>query len=305
MRLSRPALLFLAAVAARAADPAPPAPDAISAAKSDLATIKAPQGQVDLSQGLPALDMKDVGSVPGATLPSATSLLGPDSELGPNGLKKKKEGTGNWLVDAMDKTDPDRAKAKGRDDLLKTDSDALRGDEHASTHTENEFVLMDQSREKTHEAEPAKAPAYNPLDSFMSGWISTKDQDVLLPVSKGEIAGTDAPKSHAEALQNLDLGPGGSAGELLASGLDGAQAADMKSAPNPYLAEIDVAPAVQIKGFTAPELPVIGPSEAVDGLRGPTAPEVDSRPLDTSHAFIPDFAQPSDDDKYFKQMKRF
>jgi hypothetical protein len=291
--------------AARAADPAPPPPDSIAAAKSDLATIKAPQAPADLSLAFPGLDMKDVGAVPGATLPSAASLLNPDDELAPNGLKKKKEGTGNWLVDAMDKTDPERAKSKDKGDLLKTDSDALRGDEHASSHTENEFVLMDQSREKTHEAEPPKAPVFNPLDSFMSGWISAKDQEVLLPVSKGEIAGSDAAKPRVDSLQNLDLGPSGAGSDTLTGGIDGPPAPDTKSLPNPYLAEIDVPAAAQVKSFTAPELSAIGTNDPVDVLRGPAAPEVDSRPIDNTRTFIPDFAQPDEDDKYFKQMKRF
>jgi hypothetical protein len=305
MRL-RGTVLFVAAVAAaRAADPAPATPDSIAAAKSDLATIKAAQAPADLSQSLPGLDMKDLGAVPGATLPSAASLLNPDDELAPNGLKKKKEGTGNWLVDAMDKTDPERAKSKDKGDLLKTDSDAIRGDEHASNHTENEFVLMDQSREKTHEAEPAKAPVFNPLDSFMTGWISAKDQEVLLPVSKGEIAGTDAAKPRGDSLQNLDLGPSGAGPDALSGGMDGPPGPDTKTLPNPYLAEIDVAPVTQVRGFVSPELSAIGSADPVDVLRGPTAPEVDSRPVDTTRSFIPDFAQPDEDDKYFKQMKRF
>ncbi|HZZ20724.1 MAG TPA: hypothetical protein VFE25_15215 [Opitutaceae bacterium] len=304
MRLAGPLLFVAAMAAARAAEPAAAPQDSISAAKSDLATIKAPQAQSDLSQALPGLDMKDVGSVPGATLPTLSSLLNPDDQLGPNGLKKKKEGTGNWLIDAMDKTDPERAKSKDKGDLLKTDSDAVRGDEHASNRTENEFVLMDQSREKTHESEPAKAPVFNPLDSFMAGWISAKDQEVLLPVSKGEIAGTDAPKAKVDSLQNLDLGPSGPASDTLSPGLDGLPPPDLKAGPNPYLAEIDTVQVAQVKGFTAPELPAIG-AEPMEVLRGPSAPEIDARPADVSHAFVPDFAQPDGDDKYFKQMKRF
>jgi predicted transcriptional regulator len=31
----------------------------------------------------------------------------------------------------------------------------------------------------------------------------------------------------------------------------------------------------------------------------------DTPAADASRSFIPDFAQPTDDDKYFKQMKRF
>jgi hypothetical protein len=304
MRLLGPAILLLAAVAARAADPTPAPVDSIAAAKSDLASIRSPLAQPELNQALPSLDMKDVGTVPGSAMPDL-SLLNPDDEKGANGLKKKKEGTGNWLVDAMDKTDPKASQRKDKDDLLKTDSDALRGDEHASTHTEAEFVAIDQSREKAHEAEPAKKAAYNPLDSFMSGWISAKDQDVLLPVSKGEITASDGAKAHADPLQNLELGPSGPASEPLIPGLDAVSAPESKGLPNPYLAELDAVSVNQVKAFTAPELPAFGPSEISDPIRASPVQGFDTRPTDTSKGVVPDFAQPTDDDKYFKQMKRF
>ena len=250
--------------------------------------------------------MKDVGAVPATATPNFSELLNPDGEHGADGLKKKKEGTGNWLVDAMDKTDPRAAERKGKDDLLKTDSDAVRGDEHASTHTEAEFVTIDQSRERAPDAEPAKKQAYNPLDSFMSGWISAKDQEVLLPVSKGEITASDAPKAHADNLQNLDLGPSGSAAEPLVPGLDAVSAPEAKMAANPYLADLDAVSVSQVKAFTAPDLPAFGSSELSDPVRA--APASGSRPParpTPARGLIPDFAQPADDDKYFKQMKRF
>ncbi|HEY5229215.1 MAG TPA: hypothetical protein VIJ19_11785, partial [Opitutaceae bacterium] len=291
--------------AARAADPAPAPADSIATAKSDLAAIRSPLAQPELNQALPSLDMKDVGAVPATATPDFTELLKRDEERGPNGLKAKKEGTGNWLIDAMDKSDPKAAEKKGRYDLLKTDSDALRGDERPGARTQAEFVTIDQGRDRAPEAEPAKKQAYNPLDSFMSGWISAKDQEVLLPVSKGEITASDTPKAHPENLQNLELGPSGSAAEPLVPGLDAVSAPDSKVAANPYLPEVDTASVTQLKAFTAPDLPAFGASELSDPVRAAPAAGLDTRPADNGKGIIPDFAQPTDDDKYFKQMKRF
>ena len=55
----------------------------------------------------------------------------------------------------------------------------------------------------------------------------------------------------------------------------------------------------------APDVSGFAPVELQDVPRGMSSSGVDSRPIDTPRSFIPDFAQPDDDDKYFKQLKKF
>jgi len=307
MRTAGAALILLVSATAWAADPAPtPAPlDSIATAKSDIAEIRSTTNQADAGSAIPKLDMSDVGSVPVATRQDMAALLNPDGELGADGLKKKKEGTGNWLVDAMDKqresTSPSRPKEK--DDLIKTDLDLLHGDDHGGSHPEPAPAAADVGRDKA-ASEPPPA-VYNPLDAFMSGWISAKDHDLLLPSTKSEGASADAAKAHPEALAGIDLTASSAAPEGFTPPADTAVPGDAKTAANPYLADLSFEPVAQIKTFSAPDLPAFPSGDLSDAPRGAVVSGIDPTPIDTSKSFIPDFAQPSDDDKYFKQMKHF
>ncbi len=297
-------LAVLAAAAARAADPPPQGGDSIATAKKDLAAIKAPPGQ-DPGAALPTLDMKDIGAVPGAALPAMPGTTAEEKEaaLDPS---KKKQGTGNWLVDAMEKKPEGSRSSRGRekDDNPRGEADLLKQEDKPGAAAEKDAQAPDDARERSGAKEEASA-AYNPLDSFMSGWISAKDRDLLLAGAKGEgPAGGDSGRAHTELLPGMDTGVAGSIVDSLAGPADLSSYADSRSAPNPYLSPADLAPAPAARWFLAPEGQ--GPaSGASDFSRGMSSSGVDPRPLDGSRTFIPDFAQPLDDDKYFKQMKRF
>jgi hypothetical protein len=229
--------------------------------------------------------------------PEAPALMTPDKEaaLDPS---KKKEGTGNWLVDAMDKKS-DRSpgsKSRDKDDLLKGDLDPLRGDKDAAS--------LEDSRDKAGPKEQAE-PVYNPLDSFMSGWVSARDHDLLLPSAKGD--GLPSPgleRTHGDLLPGLDIGPGGAAEGLFAAP-EGAASGDSRAGSNPYLAALDLAPAPQVKAFLSPEGLGSNPFGLPDLSSGVSSMGAAAKPADNERSFVPDFAQPPDDDKYFKQMKRF
>jgi len=301
MRASGVILLGIFAAAARAGDP-PPADDSIAAAKKDLAAIKAPAGPQDPSAALPALQMKDFGPMPGAAAPGLPTLTDQEKEdaLDPS---KKKRSTGNWLVDAMDKKADEQRDPKARDrdkeELLKADQDLLKGDE-------KDAQIAEAAREKANSKEVANS-VYNPLDSFMNGWISAKDHDLLLPSSKGEgLPGAEGTKGRADLLPGLDLGASSAAVESLISPSDVEGLADSaKSGPNPYLALLEFQAAPQVRFFSAPEGLGAGMAGPLDVSRGMSTSGVDRAPTDASRSFIPDFAQPADDDKYFKQMKKF
>jgi len=292
------ALLLAIAAAARAGDPPAPAADSIADAKKDLAIIKAPAGQQESGAVLPTLDMKDVSPGPGGVRPEAPALLVPerDGALDP---AKKKEGTGNWLVDAMDKKSdrPGSSKARDKDDLLKADADPLRGDKDAS--------MLEDAREKDATPGPSE-PVYNPLDSFMGGWVSARDHDLLLPSAKGDglsVAGIG--QAHADTLPGLDLGTGGAPADGLFSAPEGAGPGDVRAGSNPYLAALDLSLGPQAKGFLGPEGQGANPFGLPDLSSGVSSIGAAPRPADTERTFVPDFALPPDDDKYFRQMKKF
>lgn len=304
MRAAGLVLLLAAAAPLAAGDPPP---DSISAAKKDLAAIKSPVAPPDGAANLPGLDLREIsGPLPADHLDPAR-LLPPDADLGPDGLKKRKEGTGNWLVDAMDKDRKDDHAGKGRggdkDDLLKSDLDLLKADDRAGTHPEKEFQALDQTREKA-EAEEPKAPAYNPLDSFMSSWISAKDHDLLVPPAKPDGLVGDAGKGRPDSLQSLELGPGNAPDSLLPP-LDTSALGEGKPGANPYVADLEAAAPVAAHVLPAPEALGFAPADLTDIPAGISSSGIDARPLDPPRSAVPDFAQPSDDDKYFRQMKKF
>lgn len=302
MRLSGFLILFPLALAARGADAPASDTDSIAAAKKDLAAIKAPAGQQDAPSGLPSLDLKDIGPVPGSQ-PDAPSLVPSEKDSGLDPSKKKK-GTGNWLVDAMEKN-VDRSqesRSREKDDILKGDPDLLRGDAKPDPFDDKDPKSLDAARGKAASKEAVDSVS-NPLDSFMSGWISARDHDLLLPSSTGGgAAGGERFKVRAETLAGLDGAASGSAASLLPP-LDSADLSEAHG-PNPYMALLDVAPAQPTHSFAAPELPGLVPEALPDVSHGLSS-GVDPRPVDSSRGAVPDFAQPGDDGKYFKQMKRF
>src|ERR1700679_1944171 len=102
MRAALALLFAFTAALARAGAPPAPAADSIADARKDLASIKAPQGQGDTAVAVPLMDMKDLGPGPGGPRLEVPTLESQekDASLDPT---KKKVGTGNWLVDAMEK----------------------------------------------------------------------------------------------------------------------------------------------------------------------------------------------------------
>lgn len=295
MRRAGLILTGLLALAARAADDRAQSPDSISQAKKDLASLRA-QTPGDPASSLPSLQMKDVGSVPNAPevrLPALSEQEKADA-LDPS---KKKRGTGNWLVDAMEKKADGAKDARGREkeDLLRVETDPLKPEDR-------DGVPPETPREKTE----VKASVYNPLDTFMGGWISAKDRDLLLPASRPEgLAGPELPRGHGDPLPGLDLGASSSAVESLVAPVDLPGLSEgARGAPNPYLAALDLAQAPQLRVLAPMEaLPPSG--EPADFSRGLSSPGLSSRQSEAGRSFIPDFAQPPDDDKYFKQMKKF
>ena len=294
------AVIFLAVLAAgaRAGDASAAPPDSISDAKKNLASIKAPLNQQDAPGALQSFEMKDVGPLPGSTRAELPAISSKETEASLD-LTKKQAGTGNWLVDSMD----------GRSDTSRIPGDrgkdGLPGADQKGAQAEREGALSGEAQAKSG-AKGTLGAVYNPLENFMDGWISAKDHDLLLPSSKGEgIAGVDMGRIHSDLLPGLEIE---SAGSPIGNGMGQDTlgfSESSKSAPNPYLALMELSPSPQSRSFSAPD----GQGPSLPGLpefsRGISSSGVDPRPVGGERNIIPDFAQLPDDDKYFKQMKRF
>jgi hypothetical protein len=303
MRVVGTLLMVLLAATARADEPAIPAADSIAAAKKDLAQIKSPVSQ-QVEGTIPSLDMKDLGQVPATQRPEFSPALNADKDpsLDP---AKKKAGTGNWLVDAMDKnTSTQASRSKEKDDVLKGDPDLIRADEKGLRLEKDPFAA-DEARE-TEKPKEAAGAVYNPLDSFMSGWISARDHDLLLTPPKGDgLAAADGGRTRSDLLPGLEVGSPGPSTDFTLAPIDSAAFGDSRAASNPYVALMDLPSISSLRAFVAPDAPQFAPAEIQDLPRGLSPSGLDVRPIDTPRTFVPDFALPDDDDKYFKQLKKF
>jgi hypothetical protein len=305
MRVSGTLLLAVLTAAVCAGDPPAPASDSIADAKKDLSEIKSQAVQGDTGASLPVLDLKDVTPGPGSVQMERVLTVPADKEntLDPS---KKKSGTGNWLVDAMDKkTDRSEAsRAKEKDDILKGDPDLLPGAEKSGLPGERDLEPLDDKGEKAAAKEPAEA-VYNPLDSFMSGWISARDHDLLLGSKRDALTGAGAEGARADLLPGLEAVQPAPGADGPLSQVDTAAFSEARQAANPYLDLVDLTPPAQAKSFSSPEFPDLFQGGLPEISSGASTISPDSKPADVSRSFVPDFAQPLDDDKYFKQMKRF
>ncbi len=290
-RLHLRQLLLLAAMVAEtcaaesnAPVAAPPArEDAINATKRDFDLIKASREGV---------------APPGATLPRVTV---PDFSAGPGpgagssakpGLPDQK--SVNWLVDAMEKR-PDPHKAPGKGDDIPSRTEEGR---ELVPKPEKERELRGREAETT-KAEPGlrEVVVFNPLTRFMADWMTPQDLALMKPVMEaragGEFSGTTrtgGAVSVAEFVLPV-------AGEGVPSAI-GSERTFLRQPPreNPYLQAMSPpAPAALPVLAPAPGLPLQGEPRPLAPVPAPPAPK----------SSIPDFAKPLNDEKYFKQLKRF
>ena len=139
----------------------------------------------------------------------------------------------------------------------------------------------------------------------MNSWVSAKDHDLLLPSSKPDTLSGDAARGRADPASSLELGPAGPQSDALLPAGDASALAELKQEPNPYLADLEAPPAAQARAFSPSEPPAFAPADTIEPIRPADVSGFETKGSDTAHSFIPDFAQPSDDDKYFRQLKRF
>jgi hypothetical protein len=292
MRLAYAIAATLLAGTALADAPAP-ATDSIADAKKDLAEIKAAVPGQDLGTALQGADLRELGAIPGPLRADSPAPLPSEKDAGD--ALKKKQGTGNWLVDAMEKQEEhDHAgKAKDKDEQLKEDLALIRGEDRKS---DKENLLLDEPKEREAPPREEAQKAFNPLDSFMSGWVAPRDREVLL-------AKSDA--SHPDALPGLEAPQAAAGPDLLLGGVSDPTAFSEPVGINPYVTALTPTESAPFHPLGPAELADFGSAALPEFSRGLSASGPEAKPGGEAKSFIPDFAQPSDDDKYFKQLKRF
>jgi hypothetical protein len=283
------ATLAFAAEPTSAGKPTTPAAEnAITTAKREFDAVKEARGAPPAVQ-------------PGLELPSAAT---PELRIGGGnaaaavrtlpGKRDVRKKPANWLVDGVMK-EPGQTSQTESELALEVGSPA--DDKESSEKPKLESGRSD--RRKTGEEGNAKQsdPELNPLSRFMVGWMTAQDYALLRPgMGVGAVADTVARGD--PSLPVLSSNPrgadfGGKDSESGVIGMNYKSGAPAAPRENPFLQSL-VLPAQPSGPAMLPPAPAGTPRAFVPPAEPPSA-----RPV------TPDFARPSDDAKYFKQLKRF
>jgi hypothetical protein len=264
--------------------PAPPSERGIVEAKRDFDAVKAARGApAQPSAELPRFATPEFTA--GAQAPQSPSARA-------EAAVAAKKRSANWLVDAM----ADKAKKlPGKDGR-----DATR--EHDDMVTEADSQQLDTPAEKEKSA-PRRSfePGLNPLDQYLATWMTPQDLALLRPVMRSDPSGLPdrldfglgVPQSPTAGTSQARGGMG-----LLLSGPT-AGGAPGAAHDNPFLQSLmpPAQPAV------SPLAPMPGASASAPPAGSLMAPPPNPPPVPKS--VTPGFVKPRDDEKYYKQMKRF
>ncbi len=286
-------VIFAEEKSAPAEKPAAPADDAIASAKRDFDAVKSTnRSSVEGLPGLPAANAPEASAPMSAPQPMP-ARMGTVPENKP----------ANWLVDAMmkksgkdgekpaDEKLPD-AKSAGKLDLLAQVRDA--------TPAKSAAIPENEKLAKT------SGPEFNPLTPFMAAWMTPQDFTLLKPTGGSAaapeaIAHSAAPAANPSVESNLSMVDKGGG----ADGLGFSHAASPPAAPmeNPFLQTV-ASPPPGAFSLSLPPSSVITPTgvSATPTTMNAFTPPPDLAPPKSN---LPDFVKPADDEKYFKQLKRF
>lgn len=288
----------------------------ISGARRELDAIKALRDPAQMPKGgLPKLTLPELRTG------TASPEVQPWSTKQGNKPDAAKKQSPNWLVDAMMK-DERRAndaarQAKGREGRDErgeradtTESGARTLDMADDENVRGTRIANAEPRDdrETHRAKEPRDVA-NPLNRYLGEWLTPRDYAVLKPsldetTTGGRAAGGLDPRIAAT------LGPNSLTAAMPTSGLatgESALAIDAvrQAAPreNPFLEALQ--PSANAKPANVVPLPVPPPAGVVPPIIPTSVAPNSPPPIAPQQSKIPDFAKPAQDEKYFKQLKRF
>ncbi len=224
----------------------------------------------------------------------------------PTPVRKTSEGetkikSSNWLVEAMSQGSPSLGSSGTADIRARTgdDSRVLAEKNTARRVGEEKGIAGADIRELKPLAGQPVAP--DPFGRFMGGWMTPQDYALLKPVAVGEPVPRDASRETGRVAPSLNTRTPELSISIRTSG--GGESAK-KNVPvpreNPYLQALAAPGVTPSPALAAPKPPIISPSRSV-------APPNPIQPTATAPPPLkpPDFPPLSDDEKYFKQLKRF
>ncbi len=274
------------------------------AGEANSTTIKEAQKEfkaLDSIQSLPGDNMKmDLPKLSGPDTGEVIPYISPLQRVKDAEKKKANHQSENWLVDAMMKTDKSTSR-NGRDDDTDKNGESLDPFEQLIREQSLDPKVENRALGDEEELKAGlKDAAINPLNKFMSSWISSRDQELLLR----DMA---APDTVLSVSRFSDVGAPGNVfnprGEVsvFSLGSETSEPNVLRRVDNPYLdlsgqgefVPAKRAPLIQL----APEKVASPPAQMIPV---PVTTKRDSKDLKP-----PGLANPEEDARYFPQLKRF
>jgi hypothetical protein len=278
-----------------ARSPEAPEESAIAGAKKSFDTLGRKRTAEERGLDLPKLTAPEL------------NLAGPPDARAPKTKAPAKSSKG-WLVDGVMGPVADPLKPGLSDDPSRPEIEATaelgQGRFVERGESPSDLRSLQKDSPKTPRApgpEVAPVAAPNPLASFMSSWISSQDRSLLLPAAPILPGSADRSGGIADDLQARSLAFGAPVPP------DGSTigAATFQPATNPYLSISGVGEAAAGLGAVAR-----AKTESFEAMPRTMESVGQSGPL--SQLAVPagapatrNLVKPSDDEKYFKQLKRF
>lgn len=310
MRVSRSVrrtFALILPIALGGAEPAGPQPAAelppLEAARRDLESAK---GTRLPKQGGAALGELQL-AVPSFPAPGA-----PAAQPSPPAPEKRAlapQPTRNWLVEAMERKGDGRRGESPRREGGPGGAFRQGSREEVSPSDERGLEERDGRREDAREEEPSsrarREEDLNPFSRYLQSWVSPQDYALLqATLASGRSAAAERSGESSRApdapLPQMPGAPAsdGSLTSLLAAtgGVPAAGSRSTKPADNPFLQFISPEPA---PGRAVAPTPAPPPVSSF--IPPPSTPV----PAAASRGALPEFVRPTNDDKFFKQLKRF
>jgi len=265
---------------------APISDDAITAASRDFQRLKAEHGVPVEQAGL---------GLPGLATPELQLGNGTSTVVIPLPEKPAVKRSPNWLVDGVMKK-PEQ----GPRGISPPGQERSLDQETRDGESKSDEVRSDGGKPDRSERDKPPGPELNPLTRYMAGWMTTQDYALLRPGLSGEVA-SDVTSRGDPSLMAFGAGSAGDGAKDSLLGISTSQGSPpaAMSAPreNPFL-QAFVLPPQPTSAFTPPSA-AESSAAAQRRLVAPAEPPPSEKPK------VPEIAKPSDDTKYFKQLKRF
>ena len=268
------------------------APQGLEKVRKELQAVKTVRDPgASPAFGLPPSALPDWQGGAAPSPPSATTLKSPVRD--PKSV--------NWLIDGMNRQPSLRTQTELQARPGEGDLPLVVAERKSRARGPVEGLPLSTAAE--FKPAPSLQVAPDPFARFLGEWMTPSDYALLKSPTPNE----SVPRESVRAAAASTRGRDGPALDLSASLAANAGAVPVKRTAdaavpreNPYLHSL-VGPALA----TSPSL-VLSRPVGNSGPRPATGPNsLETAPPVPAHPKAPDFAKPTDDEKYFKQLKRF